>query len=162
MKKKFCLSCFIIGTVLCILVISKTTYSVNKNVKTNTTKYQMGDKVKINGLKIYITSTRRIESNFSKKGSNEEELFLIRCSIENSSKRVQKVSSLLTFKIRDEYGNEYDEVGFIEDNGSVNSAIKPGDRISGEYVVRVDSNLNKVEFILKENKNKSETVINLC
>lgn len=159
MKKKVAITILIIALISSVVLFGKSTCSVNKEV--NIDIYQMGDKVRLNNLKIYVTSTRRIELN-SNNIDNGEELFLVKCNVENTSNKVQKLSSLLNFKVRDEYGNEYEKVGFIEDNGDMCSAIKPGQMISGEYVVKVNSNLENLQFIVTDKRSNNESVIKLC
>lgn len=154
-RKHICLLC-----ILSILLVSCENQTFITNTK-ETKVFQMGDKIRLKNLKISVVQTRRLDRSKVPDLQEDDELFLIKCVIKNTSNKKQRLNPISLFKVIDKEGNEYSKEEYSETCGSLEKIIFPGEIIEGEYVVKIKEGKTGLELSIKDRGLEYDAIVRL-
>jgi len=112
-------------------------------------EFRVGDQIKMDNLTFVVNGTREVKDEFMNPGPGN--IFLaIDVTVENVGEKVELVSSLGMFDLRDVEGNRYEQALFVTTGkASLNGEVAPGKKLRGEIVFKVPKEVKGLEFIIK-------------
>ncbi len=109
--------------------------------------FNIGDTVEcVDGLKITVNGVRTSNGGEFMRPIEGNEYIYVDATIENTSDEDKTISSLLMFDVVDYNGKSMDLVLAEDSNGHLDGTIKPGEKLSGEYVVEAPVERAELEF----------------
>lgn len=120
--------------------------SQQKETKTETETYKIGDSVKAGNLIFTVNSTRTDEGSDFIKPKDGHIYHIVDVTVENAGDKSETVSSLMMFKLLDSDGYNYSVTFGPETKGSVDGEISPGRKIRGELVFEIPEEATGLEL----------------
>ncbi|KHD34433.1 hypothetical protein NL50_17305 [Clostridium acetobutylicum] len=105
--------------------------------KSKTQTFKIGDVVQLKDYKVTVNKIRTGSGSDGMQPEQGKQYFYVDCTIENTSNEEKAISSVLMFKVQDQDGRSYDQAIPGDQNGQLDGKVSAGQKISGEYVVKV-------------------------
>ncbi|MFL0245540.1 DUF4352 domain-containing protein [Candidatus Clostridium stratigraminis] len=125
------------------------TTSSNTDTKSETKTFKVGDVVQLKNLKITVNKVYTVKPTDVFKPADGKDFFAVDCTIENTSKDSQAISSMIMFKVVDKDGRscEYSITGLSAANaGQLDGEVGAGRKMTGVYVVEVPKGQTGLEL----------------
>lgn len=119
-----------------------------KTIKNQDKIFKVGDTIYLNNFSVTVNNVFIKNGSKAEKACSGYEYMYINCTIKNTSKESQMISSSLLFKVIGENGTEYPEATPSDSTGSLNGTLKPNSYLTGDYVAEVPINTKDVYLIL--------------
>ncbi|HOJ49101.1 MAG TPA: DUF4352 domain-containing protein [Bacillota bacterium] len=120
--------------------------SQQKETKTETETYEIGDSVKAGNLIFTVNSTRTDAGGDFIKPKDGYIYYIIDVTVENTGDKSESVSSLMMFKLFDSQGYNYTITIGPETQGSVNGEISAGRKLRGELAFEIPKDATGLEL----------------
>lgn len=125
---------------------SKST-STSTSSKAVTKTFKIGDVVQLKDNKVTVNKVRTGNGAEGMSPGDGNEYFYVDCTIENTSKEEQTISSILMFKVQDKDGRACEIAIPGDQNGQLDGKVAAGQKISGEYVVKTTQGKTGLQLI---------------
>ncbi|WP_243108686.1 DUF4352 domain-containing protein [Clostridium rectalis] len=112
--------------------------------------FKVGDAIKLKDFKVTVNKVYTVKPSDILKPEEGNEFFAVDCTIENTSKEKQSISSMLMFKVVDKDGRDckYSLTGqSAADAGQLDGELAVGRKMTGVYVVEVPKGQKDLELV---------------
>ncbi|MCR3760440.1 DUF4352 domain-containing protein [Clostridium felsineum] len=131
--------------------------------KSKTQTFKIGDVVQLKDYKVTVNKIRTGNGADGMQPEQGKQYFYVDCTIENTSNEEKAISSVLMFKVQDQDGRSYDQAIPGDQNGQLDGKVSAGQKISGEYVVKVPEGKTGLRLVFDSSvlSTSGQVIVNL-
>lgn len=124
--------------------------------------FSIGDTVKTKDFNITVNKVEISNEEKTLKPADGNEFLKVNITVENTSDKLQSISSVMMFKIMDSKGKAYDQAFTDDKNEPLIGDIEPKEKITGEYIVEVPKGINGLKLDFNSSLlNGKQVIVNL-